>query len=324
MIPKISIIVPVYNAEKYLPSCVDSILAQTFTEFELLLIDDGSQDCSGSICDEYGVKDRRVRVFHQKNQGVSAARNLGLDNAQGKWITFVDSDDLLISNFCEILNDNKSEDLIICSFKMFGRFEKKYVLKDGCLSKKAFSYVINDYLANIHFTTTWGKFFKKSILESSKLRFNPNINSTEDTLFVYEYLLHVKSIMIKSDILYLYRQVAGGLSCQDLSVDSAIDTIKSVSYIVASLEKEYGANLSSHLYNLVNYIYIRSIRFIQNNYYSLLQRRSLIEKLHSQLPLYFREEYLPQSMGLRGKVFYFLTRKRSYFMASIFSYCLSM
>lgn len=324
MIPQISIIVPVYNAEKYLPSCVDSILAQTFTEFELLLIDDGSQDCSGAICDEYATKDKRVRAFHQQNRGVSAARNLGLDNAQGKWITFVDSDDLLISNFCEILNDNKSEDLIICSFKMFGRFEKKYVLKDDCLSKKAFSYVINDYLANIHFTTTWGKFFKKSILESSKLRFNPNINSTEDTLFVYEYLLHVKSIMIKSDILYLYRQVAGGLSCQDLSVDRAIDTIKSVSNIVTSLEKEYVTSLSVHFYNLVNYIYIRAIRFIQNNHSNLLQRKSLIEKMLAYIPTDFFENYSPVSMGRRGKIFYFLAARKAYFTAALFSYCLAI
>ena len=92
---KISIIVPVYNTEKYLRCCIDSILVQTFADFELLLINDGSTDSSGTICEEYALEDRRVRVFHKENGGVSSARNVGLDNARGEWITFVDSDDYI-------------------------------------------------------------------------------------------------------------------------------------------------------------------------------------------------------------------------------------
>jgi glycosyltransferase involved in cell wall biosynthesis len=90
--PTISVIVPVYNVEQYLCKCLDSILNQIFTDFELLLIDDGSPDKSGQICDEYAHKDSRIRVFHKENGGVSSARNLGLDNANGKWVTFIDSD----------------------------------------------------------------------------------------------------------------------------------------------------------------------------------------------------------------------------------------
>lgn len=92
---KISVIVPVYKAEKYLRKCVDSILAQTFRDFEVLLVDDGSPDKSGAICDEYAGKDPRVRVFHKENGGVSSARNKGIDEARGEWITFVDADDWL-------------------------------------------------------------------------------------------------------------------------------------------------------------------------------------------------------------------------------------
>ena len=107
--PKISVIAPVYNVEKYLPRCIDSILAQTFTDFELLLIDDGSKDHSREICDEYAKKDSRIRVFHKENGGVSSARNLGLDNVKGEWITFVDSDDYLKMEFLSNLTkyDNK-------------------------------------------------------------------------------------------------------------------------------------------------------------------------------------------------------------------------
>lgn len=95
MFPSISIIVPVYKAEAYLHRCVDSLLAQTFTDFEVLLIDDGSPDCIGEICDAYAKKDARVRVFHQPNGGVSVARQRGVENAKGEWITFVDADDCL-------------------------------------------------------------------------------------------------------------------------------------------------------------------------------------------------------------------------------------
>lgn len=91
----ISVIVPVYNVERYLARCIESILSQTYTDFELLLIDDGSKDKSGSICDEYALKDSRIRVFHKPNGGVSSARNVGLDNARGQWVAFCDSDDWL-------------------------------------------------------------------------------------------------------------------------------------------------------------------------------------------------------------------------------------
>ena len=107
--PKISIIVPVYKVEQYLRRCLDSIVAQTFTDWECILIDDGSPDNSGRICDEYAEKDKRFRVFHQENVGVSAARNKGLDEARGEWIGFVDSDDWIEKEMYEYLYNDAIE-----------------------------------------------------------------------------------------------------------------------------------------------------------------------------------------------------------------------
>lgn len=117
--PRISVIVPVYNAEKYLTQCVESILRQDFTDFELLLINDGSKDKSGLICDEYAQKDQRVKVFHKENSGVSSTRNLGIDKAQGEYIAFIDSDDYVDSNYLSILT-NVTADLIVTGYKKLG------------------------------------------------------------------------------------------------------------------------------------------------------------------------------------------------------------
>ena len=109
----VSCIIPVYNTEKYLPRCIESVLAQTFVDWEMLLIDDGSTDASGSICDEYAAKDERIRVFHKENGGISSARNVGLNYAQGEWIFFVDSDDSLPKTSLESLLSRSSDANII-------------------------------------------------------------------------------------------------------------------------------------------------------------------------------------------------------------------
>ena len=101
--PLVSIIVPVYQVEAYISECVESLLAQTYTNLEILLVDDGSTDSSGEICDEYAVKDDRVRVVHQRNQGPSVARNSGLDHMKGEYVAFVDSDDVVLPDFIESL-----------------------------------------------------------------------------------------------------------------------------------------------------------------------------------------------------------------------------
>lgn len=119
MNPEVSIIVPVYNVEEYLPKCIDSILAQTFTNFELLLVNDGSIDGSGEICNEYALKDKRINVIHKKNGGLSSARNMGLKNSKGNYIGFVDSDDYIDKDMYGTLHGlciKRKADIAICNF----------------------------------------------------------------------------------------------------------------------------------------------------------------------------------------------------------------
>lgn len=127
-----SVIVPVYNSEKTLKYCIESILNQTIDDLELILVDDGSTDASGVICDDYMKKDNRIKVFHQSNKGVSAARNRGLEEAKGKWIVFVGSDDFVDSKFLEIYG-NRDADLLIVGFR---RYDLNGKVKDVVLEYK--------------------------------------------------------------------------------------------------------------------------------------------------------------------------------------------
>ena len=200
--PKISVIVPVYNAERYLHRCIDSILAQTFTDFEVLLIDDGSKDKSGEICDEYAKKDIRVKVFHKKNGGVSSARNVALGRITGEWLTFVDSDDCLYPNalqrWVEVAEKNNL-DLIQC------HFNREY--KEGQVEGEATEVLTAAQYADSenYLTCVWGTLFKSSIVKEHSLRFDEKVRLGEDQIFLLSHMQHCKRIQRIGDVLYFYR-----------------------------------------------------------------------------------------------------------------------
>lgn len=202
--PQISVIVPVYNVEKYLRRCIDSILAQTFTDFELLLIDDGSKDSSGKICDEYAEKDKRIRVFHKENGGVSSARNVGLGNAKGEWIAFIDSDDEFISSSALALLECGTEDKVVLVLA------NSIIEKDG---EKQLLLKINDTLVtdNLFFSIShcalWGYLFNARIINKYYIRFIDGLAFSEDRLFIYQYLRYCYwgAMLVFKQPIYFYR-----------------------------------------------------------------------------------------------------------------------
>lgn len=203
--PKVSVIVPVYNSEKCLSRCIDSILTQAFIDFELLLIDDGSIDKSGMICDEYAYNDERIKVFHKINGGASSARNLGLDKAKGQWIAFVDSDDYVYPTFlstymllckddadlyiCGIISDITSEEKITnASFDYIGNTQGALFLLNRCQMPGS--------LCN--------KLFKRSIIEKYKIRLNESFKFKEDEEFLFRYMLNTQKIIATVKEEYVY------------------------------------------------------------------------------------------------------------------------
>ena len=202
----ISVIVPIYNAEGLLPRCIDSILNQTYQDFELLLVDDGSQDGSSSICERYCKEDNRVRYYRQANQGVSVARNKGLEMAQGEYISFVDADDFVdngfLKAFAEALRDENT-DICIQGYNCmeFGNCVMPYshVTERDDIFRKSMTLNDRHLLGYV-----WNKLFRKDIIRNNHIQFNPIVTLREDLLFVMQYLLYCNDMVVLSDVWYYY------------------------------------------------------------------------------------------------------------------------
>lgn len=204
MNPLISIIVPVYNAEKYISKCIDSILSQTFKDFELILINDGSTDNSDLICDKYASIDNRVKVFHKQNGGAGSARNLGVQKAVGDWIMFVDADDWIEPECLDICSKyiSRNIDLIVfsCNWAADSRLPDR-----ECVTPSDFRDILPRYIDKVVFTSPWCKLFRKDIINDLHLKFNEKLLAFgEDTLFVFGYLKAIKSMQLLSNELYHY------------------------------------------------------------------------------------------------------------------------
>lgn len=211
----VSVIIPVYNSEQYLRACIDSVLKQSYTDFELLLINDGSTDSSGKICDEYALQDTRVKVFHQGNAGVSAARNLGIKKSLGQWITFVDSDDVLEEDYLAALVSASAQskaDLIIQGFKKIGNgIEKKMHVGDGLFNATDFVELFQiKKIQNFGFP--FSKLFKGEIIKKHQISFPISFSIAEDLAFMLMYLSKIQTIQLDAVHHYLYRQVHNSLS----------------------------------------------------------------------------------------------------------------
>lgn len=204
----ISIIVPVYNAEQHLHSCIDSILAQSYADFELMLVDDGSTDNSGAICDEYASRDTRVRVFHKVNGGVSSARNLGLDNAQGEYIAFCDADDYVGTEWLAAYRDamERMVDFIAQGFyKIVDDDTVENVLPPFAgTSKEGLQELVKRLVSSSCFGYIWVCAFRRELIESYKIRFDENSAFTEDAQFIGKYLEYTASFEYVGEANYYY------------------------------------------------------------------------------------------------------------------------
>ena len=228
MNPVVSIIVPVYNAEKYLKRCVDSILNQEYRDFELLLADDGSTDSSGAICDEYAGQDSRVHVIHKENTGVSDSRNVCIDMARGTYLQFLDSDDWITPDATRLFVRMATEydcDMVISDFyRVVGErvSHKGDIEEDGVLTREEFAAHMMENPADFYYGVIWNKLYRRDIIEKYHLRMDADISWCEDFMFNLEYILHAESFYVLNTPIYYYVKTKGSLVSQGAGITKTI------------------------------------------------------------------------------------------------------
>ena len=228
---KVSIIVPAYNAEKTIARCVESVLNQTYRNLELIVLNDGSNDATGAILDEYAAKDSRMRVVHKANSGVSDTRNQGLDLASGDYLQFLDADDWAAPDatrlFVRAMEDNPACDMVIADFYRVidDRMEQKGNIEEERLyTREEYADLMRKAPADFYYGVLWNKFFRRSIIEEFGMRMDVKISWSEDFIFNMEYILHVNQIFALKVPVYYYVKTAGSLS--SLSGNGITETIK--------------------------------------------------------------------------------------------------
>lgn len=212
----LSIIVPAYNAEKYLPECLDSILASTYQDYEILLIDDGSADETGNICDRYQQEHVQIKVFHTENRGLPSARNLGIENASGQFIGFVDADDQISPDMFHSLVSAMTADvqLSICAYHLCNRDALPNIIQE-----EAHSYVELDQKSTAAQILTggarpyvWNKLYRHDILNLHHIRFRPDTQGAEDLFFNMDYLRYCHKAVYWENKQYFYIITAGSIT----------------------------------------------------------------------------------------------------------------
>ncbi len=236
--PSISVIVPIYKAESYIHRCIDSILNQTFSDFELILVNDGSPDKSGDICNEYAQKDKRVKVFHQSNHGIGYTREFALQQAKGEYIQFVDSDDWIDSTMLQIMFEKASTencDVVNCGFiEVLPNESKKHIF--NYTNKEIF---LQDIIAN-QWGVLWKLLFKRDLITSHDIHFLPNIDNGEDYFFVTCCLLEAKQIGFIENCLYYYNRTNTNstTSASTLSEDKIIQQVYATKRVIRILKEK--------------------------------------------------------------------------------------
>ena len=228
MNPTVSIIVPVYNAEDYITRCIESIISQEYTDFELLLVNDGSRDASGAICDAFASRDSRIQVIHKENTGVSDSRNIAISQARGTYIQFLDSDDWITPDATKLLVRSAKEyhcDLVIADFyRVAGErvSHKGDIEDDTVMTKEEFAAHMMENPADYYYGVLWNKLYRRDILEEHHLRMDTSISWCEDFMFNLEYIRYAEVFYALQVPIYYYLKRKGSLVSQGASISKTI------------------------------------------------------------------------------------------------------
>ena len=273
----VSIVIPIYNSEKYLNKCVDSLLNQSYRNIEVLLINDGSKDNSLKICEDYKAKDNRVKVFSKENGGVSTARNLGIEKASGKYIFFIDGDDYLSESFLEkeyqMMISGGYETII--GGRIFCK-ENGDIIKNSQYAKENRQVTMEDIakelVKNIYFSTCTGILILSEIIKKNNLMYDTKLNFGEDTEFNLKVFKNAKRIGYLADSGYYYVQTGTGVEKNSLE---KIFKYMNDNLILFSILKEYSTEeeITNRMYTKLNYS-IKKLIYVENINYKLFKEKA--------------------------------------------------
>ena len=312
----ISIIIPIYNVEKYLEKCLNSIIGQTYNNIEIILVDDGSKDQSKEICDNYAKTDNRIRVIHNENKGVSNARNTGIDIAKGKYITFIDADDYVDKNYVDVLYAlciKNNADITICGVKdedndgnilnesneIETKLDKKEMLKE-LLNEKYF------------FSVCWAKLYKRDII--ANIRFNENMKIGEDFEFLYKVLYNIDTVYVDTTKkLYHFLMREGSATKNGFNIEwkKQIDFCKKIIN-----------DVSEHYTDIKEYAVKRYFKAIMPCMITVLKSENNyndIKYLKSQLKEYKNPIAKNTLISKKQKIFFYIVMINPYILKMIFN-----
>lgn len=310
--PKVSVIIPVYNAEKYLKRCIDSLLTQSFRDFEIILVNDGSTDSSKKICDNYSSQDSRIIVFNQDNSGASSARNVGIDNSKGEYICFVDADDFVGTEYLSCMLDlvDSQTDLVCQGMTCLKNGTESLI---GFNEEEIFAIDQNcsffDKYILFRYCGSYCKLFTRNIIQNSNIRFCRKIICAEDFDFILNYLRCCKSIKVTSDANYYYEHHENSVSTHIYKFKeeySGLCQIYKSTNDIVQLEKNESYCKQKH--HLITYYIQRVIFSNYRNKYSRKERIQNFKTIDNKFYSYFKKYHIPETNFL-NLVKYLFTRK---------------
>lgn len=263
----VSVIIPAYNAADVLERCVRSVLAQTYARFEVLLVDDGSRDGTPELADALAREDGRVRVVHKENGGVSSARNAGLDEARGEWLTFVDADDYLGSRFLESLLCGAPCDLIVGGYHTVGAHEIPEASYEAveARSPEVVRPLLEAHLTEMTFLCPWGKLLRTRLVREAGLRFDTGMHIGEDVVFVWTYLSRCASMALRPGQEYNYFTAPSDAKYA-LDGPAAIDTMERILAPLDALGRRWGMDTERARCHILNYYVWLFKQYVKHHY----------------------------------------------------------
>ena len=269
---KISIIVPVYNIEEYIEKCVKSIKKQTYENLEIILVDDGSTDTAGKICDELAEKDKRIKVIHKKNGGLSSARNEGMKNATGKYICFIDGDDYVREDYCEVLYNaliNNNADISAVSYKEI-KNSKTRIYNSAARSKKEFDdkctmysgdEIIIQFLHWKNFRIAWNKLYKAEVIRNQWFKEGATF---EDMFFNYKVLSRIQRLAYVNSPCYYYIRRDGSISTT-YSEKNLNDFAEAIIDVFNGVKERFPQLNKHNYYALLQWLTSLSLKYVTTN-----------------------------------------------------------